>query len=375
MATSSEHNAYAPAPKKQYIVKGTTFDVDARYEVKKGVGQGAYGLICAAKDTKNQEQVAVKKITNAFEDAIDCKRMLREMRLLRHFSHENVLALRDIMLPPSGPPSEWKDVYLVTELMDTDLHYIIHSKQPLSDDHIQYFMYQILRGLKAVHAAKVLHRDLKPGNLLVNKNCDLKICDFGLARGVDPDPAPQQLTEYVVTRWYRAPELLVENESYGPGIDIWSVGCILAEFLGRKALFQGRDYLQQLRLIIQFLGPPSESDLATISNPQAVEYIKRLPVTPPKDFAAHFPDASPAAIDLLKKMLHFDASKRITAAQALEHEYLVALHNVNDEPDAEPFDFHFERKDVTEGELQEYIWEQLRGFHPELGAFKTYRGV
>jgi len=131
--------------KRQYVVKGTTFEVDSRYEVKKGVGQGAYGLICAAKDTADGEQVAIKKITNAFEDAIDCKRMLREMRLLQHFQHENVLNLRDIMVPPPGTLEDWKDVYLVTELMDTDLHYLIHSKQALSDDHIQYFMYQVRR--------------------------------------------------------------------------------------------------------------------------------------------------------------------------------------------------------------------------------------
>ena len=133
------------------MVKGTTFDVDERYhlrwyEVKKGVGQGAYGLICAAKDTRGGEQVAIKKISNAFDDIVDCKRMLREMRLLQHFNHENVLALRDIMLPPppkrGGEQEKWKDVYLVTELMDTDLHYIIHSKQGLTDDHIQYFVYQ-----------------------------------------------------------------------------------------------------------------------------------------------------------------------------------------------------------------------------------------
>merc|ERR1719316_1532809 len=120
------------------------------------------------------------------------------------------------MMPPPGKAEDWKDIYLVTELLDTDLHYIIHSKQALSDDHIQYFVYQILRGLKAVHSAKVLHRDLKPGNLLVNKNCDLKICDFGLARAIDPTEEKKDLglTEYVVTRWYRAPELLVENQTY-----------------------------------------------------------------------------------------------------------------------------------------------------------------
>mmetsp|Transcript_9846 Transcript_9846/g.21011 ORF Transcript_9846/g.21011 Transcript_9846/m.21011 type:complete len:366 (-) Transcript_9846:174-1271(-) len=363
--------------KRQYVVKGTTFEVDERYEVKKGVGQGAYGLICAAKDTVTGEQVAIKKVANAFEDAIDCKRMLREMRILQHFDHENVLALRDIMLPPPGRLDQsWKDVYLVTELMDTDLHYIIHSKQSLSDDHIQYFVYQILRGLKAIHSAKVLHRDLKPGNLLVNKNCDLKICDFGLARGVDPTQgAAVQLTEYVVTRWYRAPELLVENETYGAGIDIWSVGCILAEFLGRKALFPGRDYLQQLRLIIEAQGPPTASDLSIISNQQAVEYIKALPKREKQSFRKLYPAASDAAIDLLEKMLVFDPRKRISAAEALEHEYLVALHNVNDEPTAEPFDFRFEKEDVTEMQLKELIWEQLRRYHKDVGPMPTTFGA
>jgi len=362
--------------KRQYVVRGTTFEVDERYEVKKGVGQGAYGLICAAKDTNTGEQVAIKKISNAFDDLIDCKRMLREMRLLTHFDHENVLALRDIMLPPPGRIADgWKDVYLVTELMDTDLHYIIHSKQTLSDDHIQYFIYQILRGLKAIHSAKVLHRDLKPGNLLVNKNCDLKICDFGLARGVDPDQGGAvQLTEYVVTRWYRAPELLVENDTYGQGIDIWSVGCILAEFLGRKALFPGRDYLQQLRLIIETLGAPTASDLSIINNQQAVEYIKALPKRERIPFRRMYPNASDAAINLLERMLVFDPRNRITAAEALEHEYLVALHNVNDEPTASQFDFRFEREDVSEIQLKELIWEQLRRYHSEVGPMPTTFG-
>mmetsp|Transcript_22984 Transcript_22984/g.58378 ORF Transcript_22984/g.58378 Transcript_22984/m.58378 type:complete len:371 (+) Transcript_22984:133-1245(+) len=353
--------------KRQYVVKGTTFDVDERYQVKKGVGQGAYGLICAAKDTVSGESVAVKKINNAFEDAVDCKRILRELKLLRHFNHENVLGLRDIMSPPPGKPETWKDMYLVTELLDTDLHYIIHSKQALTDDHIQYFVYQILRGLKCIHAARVLHRDLKPGNLLVNKNCDLKICDFGLARGVDHDAHQNKLTEYVVTRWYRAPELLVENEDYGEAIDMWSVGCILAEFLGRKALFPGRDYLQQLRLIIDVLGTPTTSDLAIIQNEQAVEYIKSLPKREKASFKKMFPNSNQQAVELLEKMLVFDPSKRVSAAEALAHPYMEALHNVNDEPVAEAFQFDFEKAGVTELDLKRMIWEQMAHHHPEVG--------
>mmetsp|Transcript_15797 Transcript_15797/g.50667 ORF Transcript_15797/g.50667 Transcript_15797/m.50667 type:complete len:387 (-) Transcript_15797:703-1863(-) len=365
---------------KLYTMCGMRFEVTEEYQVRKAVGQGAYGLVCAGRrrlPNGTYQPVAIKKIPKAFEDTTDCKRLLREIKIQLHFSHLNVLGVLDI-LPPVEGKDGWKDVYLVCDLMDTDLHYIIHSKQPLEDQHFRYFLYQIMRGVHALHAAHVLHRDLKPGNLLVNKNCDLKICDFGLARGVDPSQKGVQqaaLTEYVVTRWYRAPELLVENETYGPGIDIWSVGCILAEFLGRKALFPGRDYLQQLRLIIEALGPPSDEDLSTINNPQAVEYIKALPKRKAVNFASLYPNANKAAIDLLQRMLAFDARKRISAAESLEHEYLVALHNVNDEPDAPPFDFHFEKDDITERQLRGLIWDQLRNFHPEVRSAAELQSV
>ena len=126
----------------------------------------------------------------------------------------------------------------MTSLFESDLDRIIASQQRLSDQHAQYFVYQILRGLKFIHSAQVLHRDLKPSNLLVNSNCDLAICDFGLARGVSPEVAGQ-LTEYVVTRWYRAPELLCESADYDEKVDVWSVGCVLGEILGRRPIFKG----------------------------------------------------------------------------------------------------------------------------------------
>ena len=126
----------------------------------------------------------------------------------------------------------------MTHLFESDLDRIVASQQRLSDQHAQYFVYQILRGLKFIHSANVLHRDLKPSNLLVNSNCDLAICDFGLARGVSADTAGQ-LTEYVVTRWYRAPELLCESADYDAKVDVWSVGCVLGEILGRRPLFKG----------------------------------------------------------------------------------------------------------------------------------------
>jgi len=363
-----------------------SFTVPSCYVDLSPVAVGAFGLVAKAKVVPGSirpnnaffarlstDQVAIKRIASsmAFKDCYHAKQVYREISLLKQLTHENIIKLVDLFCSPQG------DMYIITEAMDCDLGRIL-SGDPgtfeLLAAHVKWIMYQLLRGLRYLHSGGVLHRDLKPNNLLVNKNCDLKICDFGLARGVD-DSKTQQLTEYVVTRWYRAPELLVENDTYDEGIDIWSVGCILAEFLGRKAIFPGRDYLQQLRLIIETLGPPSASDLSVIQNPQAVEYIKRLPNRAAVPFSTIYPNASAPAVDLLSKMLVFDPRKRISAAKALEHEYLLALHNVNDEPSAAPFDFKFEADDVTENQLRELIWEQLARFHTNIGPMPSSFGV
>jgi len=354
---------------KRYNICGMRFETTRNYAVRKAVGQGAYGLVCSGRNVETGKTVAIKKIPKAFEDTIDCKRLLREIKILRHFHHDNVLGLVDI-LPPVAGLADWKDVYIVSELMDTDLHYIIHSKQPLTDEHYKYFLYQILRGVHAIHSAHVLHRDLKPGNLLVNKNCDLKICDFGLARAIDPteDKKDLGLTEYVVTRWYRAPELLVENQTYTTAIDVWAVGCIFAEMLGRKALFPGRDYLNQLRLIIDVLGTPSEEDLACISNQQAVQFLRQLPQKPRRPWNEVFPKASPQALELLASMLVFDPSKRCTMEDALYSEYMAPLHQGRALPEAEAkFSFGFEKSTTTQAELRDLIWREMSRFHPEVG--------
>ncbi|XP_021668400.2 mitogen-activated protein kinase homolog MMK2 isoform X2 [Hevea brasiliensis] len=231
----------------QYNVYGNLFEVSSKYVPPiRPIGRGAYGIVCAAVNSETREEVAIKKIGNAFDNRIDAKRTLREIKLLRHMDHENVIAMRDIIRPPKK--EAFNDVYIVSELMDTDLHHIIRSDQLLTDDHCQYFLYQLLRGLKYVHSANVLHRDLKPSNLLLNANCDLKIGDFGLARTTSETDF---MTEYVVTRWYRAPELLLNCSEYTAAIDIWSVGCILGEIMTREPLFPGKDYVHQLRLITE----------------------------------------------------------------------------------------------------------------------------
>ena len=237
LSTPASHPSRVPFPLGpqmcNFQVCGNMFEVQARYAPIKPIGKGAYGVVCSARNVDTDEKVAIKKIANAFENAVDAKRTLREMKLLRHLKHENVIRIVDVVRPKKSVP-DYNDVYVMYELMDTDLHQIIRSNQPLSDDHCQYFIYQLLRGLKYVHSANVLHRDLKPSNLLLNANCDLKICDFGLAR--TGHVMTEFMTEYVVTRWYRAPELLLSCSEYTSAIDVWSVGCIFAELLGRKPL-------------------------------------------------------------------------------------------------------------------------------------------
>jgi mitogen-activated protein kinase 1/3 len=252
--------------------------------------------------------------------------------------------------------------------MESDLDRIITSRQALTNQHHQYFLYQILRGLKYIHSAHVLHRDLKPSNLLVNGNCDLAICDFGLARGVDDEAG--KLTEYVVTRWYRAPELLCEARDYGPPIDVWSVGCVFAEMLRRKPFFRGDTPQHQLETIVSVLGRPSPKALAAVEHRAARDAIEHGCTDERHEFKSYFPrDSSSTALDLLQQMLVFDPAERASVEQCLEHPYLSDLHGQMPEPLCEDaFDFEFERPDASSEakgeqlpreELQSMMFEEM----------------
>eukprot|EP00002_Diphylleia_rotans_P037613 TRINITY_DN841_c0_g1_i2.p1 TRINITY_DN841_c0_g1~~TRINITY_DN841_c0_g1_i2.p1 ORF type:complete len:360 (-),score=94.18 TRINITY_DN841_c0_g1_i2:486-1565(-) len=346
------------------MVMGTKFEVDpSRYQIQRSIGQGAYGVVCAANDMKVGEKVAIKKIAKAFDHVTDGKRTLRELKLLRHFNHENVISIKDLVMPKSF--EDFQDVYIVSELMDTDLHQIIGSPQALSEEHIQYFLYQLLRGLKYIHSANVLHRDLKPSNLLLNGNCDLKICDFGLARVSDPDGGDEGfLTEYVATRWYRAPEIMINWKCYTKAVDMWSVGCIFGELLTRKALFPGSDYVSQLRLITDVVGTPSEEELATVNNEKVRSFLVSLGNKKRANFKEIFPSASPLAIDLLENLLTLDPNKRLNVEGALAHPYLEALHDESDEPVAQgEFDFSFEKDEMNRDKLKAWIYKEIADFN------------
>ncbi|MBW0522551.1 hypothetical protein O181_062266 [Austropuccinia psidii MF-1] len=348
-----------------FPVLNDQFFVDADYEFVKELGQGAYGIVCAARNSKTGQSVAIKKVTKIFTKKILTKRALRELKLLHHFrGHKNITCLYDMDIVN---PESFNEVYLYEELMEADLHAIIRSGQPLTDAHFQSFIYQTLCGLKYIHSASVLHRDLKPGNLLVNADCELKICDFGLARGF-LDPNAQQannagfMTEYVATRWYRAPEIMLSFQNYTTAIDMWSVGCILAELLLGRPIFKGRDYVDQLNQILHYLGTPSEETLRRVGSPRAQDYIRLLPHKPGVPFSQLFTGANPQALDLLGKLLAFDPAERITCNEALRHPYLSIWHDPEDEIDIEKkFDFGFESEDSTEG-MKQMIVDEVMSF-------------
>jgi len=362
------------------LVMNSTFEIDAKYEIIDAVGQGAYGIVVAARDktiqSKEKSYLAIKKIEKAFEHKIFTKRTIRELKILRLLQHENIVGIKDIFLPRSR--EEFDDIYICNELMETDLSSIVKSPQPLSDEHIQFFIYQIFRGLKYMHSAGIIHRDLKPRNLLVNSNCDLKICDFGLSRTLHSTKGTGNMTDYVATRWYRPPELLLETKDYGPAVDMWSVGCILAELLRRKPFLPGTETKHQLELIFEYFGTPTEEDITLIPKPRLRKFLRSLPVRKPKSLEALFPKANPLAIDLLKKIMVFNPQKRITVEEALKHPYLQELHYPEDEPIRDPVpsaEFEFEKYNLSLQQLKDLLYEEILIYHFEDFRKEYFRRV
>ncbi|XP_043979397.1 mitogen-activated protein kinase 14B isoform X1 [Gambusia affinis] len=335
----------------------TVWEVPQRYQNLSPVGSGAYGSVCSAFDEKTGLKVAVKKLSRPFQSIIHAKRTYRELRLLKHMKHENVIGLLDVFSPATSL-EEFNDVYLVTHLMGADLNNIVKC-QKLTDDHVQFLIYQILRGLKYIHSADIIHRDLKPSNLAVNEDCELKILDFGLARHTD-----DEMTGYVATRWYRAPEIMLNWMHYNMTVDIWSVGCIMAELLTGRTLFPGTDHIDQLKLIMMLVGTPGPELLMKISSDSARNYINSLPHMPKRNFADVFLGANPLAVDLLEKMLVLDTDKRITASEALAHQYFSQYHDPDDEPEAEPYDQSFESRDLEIEEWKSLTYDEVVSFEP-----------
>ena len=373
--------------KHSFTFSKIKFTIEEKYEFIKQIGLGSFSAVCSCYDRKDNRNVAIKKVTNAFDDLEDARHILREIKLLSFFDHDNIVTLLDVAKPENK--LNYNDVYVITDLMETDLHRVIYSRQELTDEHIQYFIYQILRGTLYFHSANVIHRDLKPANILANKNCDLKICDFGLDHGkikdddksvlnlienpslpieysnnIIYDDSKRELNDRNISRWYRAPEAILSPDDYKKPVDIWSIGCILAELLGRQPLFPADNNLDELQKIISVLGSPSDNDLEFITDTKIKNFVNRLAKRTKQSFNLMFSNANPVALDLLGKMLTFSPKKRYTVEQCISHPYFEGLHDPEQEPTAEStFDFSFDKDSLTKEKLRHMIYEQSMRFH------------
>jgi hypothetical protein len=277
------------------------------------------------------------------------------------------------MLPADA--RTFNDVFVVLELMPTDLTRVLRSKIDLSNEHIRWLAYQLLRGVHHIHSANVFHRDLKPSNILINAACDLRICDFGLARAqrlnADDNDAVFW-TDYVATRWYRAPELIMTHYThYTTAIDMWSLGCILAEmFNNGKPLFPGVNAIDQLEKIVGVTGTPTAGGLHAVRNPKARDHLLSMPKRPRRPLCAVLAKQDdPDAVTLLESILQFDPAARPSAAQALAHPYFASLHDpdvlAGSDADAIPIEeFDFERQRLSIDDIRLLFLDEILKYHP-----------
>jgi mitogen-activated protein kinase 1/3 len=423
------------------------------------LGKGAYGVVCQAKaledvnkNIKKGQNVAIKTISRIFQNRHEAKRLLRELNILQLFhGHTCIVQLLDI-IPPLPDVQSFVQLSLVFDCADTDLKQVIKSNQKFTSLHVEYIMYQLCNSCLYMHSAGIVHRDLKPANILINSDCSIKVCDFGLARGINDEESAdatdlmktesiedcddyketkrqgsrnsednsngakdggnrtfkkekrkqaakqREPTKHVVTRWYRAPEviLLQLKQEHLPAIDMWSVGCIFGELLQmndrfckdhtqRKCLFPGStcwplsgkdpfsksDRGDQLNVIFSKLGSPTEEEIQKIENKEIKEvllengFIKPCPI---QEIFPAFPSDTEEcrkyienekkirrAIDLMLRLLQFDVEKRATAEEALKHKYFYRVKEPQLEVQHKPIRFEFEEQSLDREQIREMI--------------------
>ncbi|KAL3900032.1 MAG: hypothetical protein SGCHY_001625 [Lobulomycetales sp.] len=283
-----------------------------RYIKSDKLGEGTYATVFKGKNRISGDIVALKEIHLESEEGAPST-AIREISLMKELKHSNIVRLYDVIHTE-------KTLTLVFEFMDRDLKkFMDESNQggPLDPTTVKNFMYQLLRGIAYCHENRVLHRDLKPQNLLINSRMELKLADFGLARafGIPVNTFSNE----VVTLWYRAPDVLLGSRNYSTSIDIWSAGCIMAEMLNGKALFPGKNNEDQLLRIFKLRGTPSEQSWPHVS--ELPEYKPNFPMYPAVSLASKLPNIDAAGLDLLERMLQYEPYKRISAKDALTHPY------------------------------------------------------
>nr|XP_039273406.1 cyclin-dependent kinase 1-like [Styela clava] len=277
------------------------------------IGEGTYGVVYKGRNKKTNQHVALKKIRLESEDEGVPSTAIREISILKELTHPNIVSLLDVLLQESK-------LYLVFEFLQMDLKkYMdsIPSGKFMDKELVKSYTYQILQGITFCHSRRVLHRDLKPQNLLIDKNGIIKLADFGLARAFG---IPVRIyTHEVITLWYRAPEILLGSSRYSTPVDIWSIGTIFAEMATKKPLFHGDSEIDQLFRIFRVLGTATDDDWPGVTSLK--DYKQTFPKWKKGNIADSVKNLSDEGLDLLMKCLVYDPAKRISAKAALMHPY------------------------------------------------------
>jgi mitogen-activated protein kinase 15 len=293
-----------------------------RYEIVQKIGRGAYGVVWRVVDRHTGRALALKKAYDAFDNATDAQRTYREITLLRQLrGHPNVVELVAVHRAANGV-----DVYLAFEYLEADLNRVVRAGL-LRDVHHRFVFWQLLCALRFLHSAGVVHRDLKPANILVNADASVKLCDFGLARALDAGAPPDDLTEYIATRWYRAPECLLGAARYGAPVDMWAAGCILAEVVTGRPLFPGASTMDELERVVAVTGAPPQPDVDAMPH-EARAMLAALQYSAPRaTLQERMASAHPDAVDLVRRLIAWNPAQRPSAEECLAHPYVAQFHS------------------------------------------------
>jgi serine/threonine protein kinase len=283
-----------------------------KYQRVKKIGEGTYGTVYKARVKSSNEFVAMKKIKLEAEDEGVPSTAIREISLLKELNHQNIVRLLEVI------HSENK-LFLVFEFLDQDLKKYMDTTPAMDKMLVKSYMYQLCRGVAFCHSHRVLHRDLKPQNLLIDRHGNIKLADFGLARAFGIPV--RTYTHEVVTLWYRAPEILLGQRQYACPVDIWSIGCIFSEMVTKRPMLPGDSEIDELFRIFRTFGTPTEETWPGVS--QLPDYTPSFPRWSGVDVSKVIlkGQLEPAGVDLLMAMMEYEPSKRISAKAALSHPY------------------------------------------------------
>eukprot|EP00484_Ammonia_sp_Unknown_P014894 CAMPEP_0197076652 /NCGR_PEP_ID=MMETSP1384-20130603/212217_1 /TAXON_ID=29189 /ORGANISM="Ammonia sp." /LENGTH=612 /DNA_ID=CAMNT_0042515511 /DNA_START=772 /DNA_END=2610 /DNA_ORIENTATION=+ len=384
---------------KKYRIENESFRLWSYYKPssKKLLGRGGYGVVAEALDVRNGQKVAIKKMKNVFAHLNTAKCSLRELTLLMHFDHPNIINVIDCMLPEDKNVTNYQQVYYVMPRMQSTLKTVCcYSDIEISCNHRCFILYQILNGVLYIHESDVIHRDLKPENILINSDCTIKITDFGMARGIKDNDNKEAagneeeeeeeilLSEYVTTRWYRAPEIMLCSRQYKYSIDVWSIACIYCEMILRKPIFAGNNHLEQLEIIFDAIGTPNLADCKTwIKSYDALRWVLSLPMKPAKSLESdifNYPqntkckDLNKNELDLVSKMFILNPNRRISVKQSLSHKFfkkipskIKSIKEIDEFKNVQRFDTHqqFEKQLTKLSSCRQVMLGTLQALHDQ----------